>query len=158
MTTSCTYCGATLNLNYCVVCGRQSNVSMNKMGSLKTVARNTDATQRLESPVEMQKRKHKDILMRVQKIGSYCLKVVFGGIMIAALFVIVANQASDLFQMGSTLSPWMKSHRIAFPGQMQLNIDALKASLNRGTAKKTPKLNSDKHKHKIENQKAKPSY
>ena len=147
MTTACPYCGATLNLNYCVVCGRQSNPSLNRMGSLKTVARNTDVTQRLDDPLQAKKYKRYQTLLRFRKSGLYLLKLGLGGVIIAALILCVSNQAADLFRMQSLVAPWMKSHRIVFPNQLPLTLSNLKESIVNATQSGKAKQPA-KHRHK----------
>jgi hypothetical protein len=157
MTTSCPYCGATLNLNYCVVCGRQSNPSINKMGSLKSAARNTDITKRLDDPLQAKKYRHQQIFMRLKRAGAFLLKMAIGGVVIAALVIIIISQAANLVQMQNMLAPWMKSHRLVFPNEVPSSVEAFKASLLRAplAAKNKQKLNTDKHNNKVENPKTK---
>jgi hypothetical protein len=135
---------------------------MNKMGSLKTITRNTDATKILDSPLEMGKRKRQEMINRTQNAAGYFVKVVASGLLIAALFLIITNQATDLFQMQASVAPWMKSHRIVFPATVQAHIDNIKASLNRAVVPTTPaptpkkqKMSTDKRKHKTESQRNK---
>jgi hypothetical protein len=50
MSGTCPYCGAPLNfgLKFCIVCGRQSADVVNKMGNLKTGARQAEASKRMD--------------------------------------------------------------------------------------------------------------
>jgi len=130
------------------------------MGSLKTIARNTDATKILDSPIGLGERKRLEMIKRTQKAAEYFVKVVASGLLIATLFLIITNQATDLFQMQAAVAPWMKSHRILFPAAVQSNIDNIKASLNHAVvpaavAPRKQKTSIDKHKHKTENLRSK---
>jgi hypothetical protein len=50
MSGTCPYCGAPLNfgLKFCIVCGRQSADVVNKMGNLKTGARQAETSKRMD--------------------------------------------------------------------------------------------------------------
>ncbi len=116
MTTSCPYCGATLNLNFCVVCGRQSGPSMNKMGNLKNVARNTDITTRLEDPLQTEKYRKQQKAQRFRKVLKFILETTIGGLIVAALIFLGITQMIDshVARGMNQIIPWMKTHRLKF--------------------------------------------
>ncbi len=158
MTTSCPYCGAALNLNYCVVCGRQSSPLGNKMGTLKTVARNTDVTQRLEDPLQEKQVKRQQNLLRLQRIAKFIVKVIIACLIIGILIFCATTQITNVYQMPGLLAPWIKSHRITFPNQLPHSLSAIEQSIVTATQQATHKLVTppDKHKRRAEKIKAKP--
>lgn len=152
MTTACPYCGATLNLNYCVVCGRQSDPSLNKMGSLKTVARNTHVTHRLEDPLQIKEYRGQQKHLRFRSRLRSLLTLLFGGLVSAILIWYVAVQAINVFQMQNLLAPWMKSHRIIFSNNLPLDLSSIKQSIEHAAQLQTVKhkAHANKHKHQLD--------
>ncbi len=121
MGSSCPYCGAVLKLKFCVVCGRHSR--LNKMGQIISTARNTDVTQRLEDPFfdeEVNPQKS----LRFHQTVRPIMEAILSGLIAGTLIFCAAKQALDFYdsadQISGFLSPWMRSHRFAFPNTWQL--------------------------------------
>jgi hypothetical protein len=88
MAASCSYCGATLNfgLKFCVVCGRQTILALNKMGGIKSGIRHADMTRRLgdsQSALIYRSRKRS---LRFRKSIRTFTQTIFYGFIVGALF------------------------------------------------------------------------
>lgn len=122
MSSSCPYCGAPLKLKFCVVCGRQSK--LNKMGNLRSVSRNTDATTRLQDPfIEDDINPQK--ALRFHRSMRPVAEAIFGGLVAGTLLFCAAKQALNFYTSGNMHNfalPWMKTHhfeiRNNWPGKI----------------------------------------
>lgn len=146
MTTSCPYCGAALNLNFCVVCGRQGSSATNKIGNLQNVARNSDVTQRFENPLETEKLRKEQKALRLKKLFRFILECTVGGLIVAALFFIGVQQIINyqIVNKMNQVMPWLQTLHLKFPNWAAVNTSAENIH---PVKTKNARQNKNKHHH-----------
>jgi hypothetical protein len=128
------------------------------MGSLKTVARNTDVTQRLEDPFQEEQLRRQQSLLRLKGIVKLIAKVSMAGLVVALLIFCAISQITNVHQIPSLYAPWMASHRITFPDQLSDSLSDFSQSVVNATQQALHKriAQPDKHKQRPEKNKTRP--
>ncbi len=92
------------------------------MGHLRTTARNTDATQRLEDPFyedEIDPQKS----LRFHRSVKPVVEATIGGIIAGTLIFCAAKQALDFYgsdNINNVVTPWIKNRHFEFPHKWPL--------------------------------------
>lgn len=111
---SCPYCGAAVKLNFCVSCGRQPKPNI--MGSIRSSARNTDITTRIDEPLKNIKNISPQSL-RARKSLLGIIQAILGGIVLGLLIFCAVKMGQEFCQSNEGMKMWSKSHRFIFFGK-----------------------------------------